>query len=69
MGRNNGAALYAPFFKFSAAKHGFAYRWVSAASGNYLTWLISRMASILFLVPYPQRQAPSQRFRFEQYLG
>ncbi len=23
---------------------------------------------ILFLVPYPQRQAPSQRFRFEQYL-
>lgn len=27
------------------------------------------MASILFLMPYPQGQAPSQRFRFEQYLG
>lgn len=27
------------------------------------------MASILFLTPYPQGQAPSQRFRFEQYLG
>lgn len=26
------------------------------------------MANILFLVPYPQGQAPSQRFRFEQYL-
>jgi glycosyltransferase involved in cell wall biosynthesis len=25
------------------------------------------MASILFLVPYPAGQAPSQRFRFEQY--
>jgi glycosyltransferase involved in cell wall biosynthesis len=24
---------------------------------------------ILFIVPYPQGQAPSQRFRFEQYLG
>jgi hypothetical protein len=27
------------------------------------------MAKILFLIPYPQGQAPSQRFRFEQYLG
>lgn len=27
------------------------------------------MANILFLMPYPQGQAPSQRFRFEQYLG
>jgi glycosyltransferase involved in cell wall biosynthesis len=27
------------------------------------------MAKILFLAPYPQGQAPSQRFRFEQYLG
>jgi glycosyltransferase involved in cell wall biosynthesis len=27
------------------------------------------MAMILFLIPYPQGQAPSQRFRFEQYLG
>jgi glycosyltransferase involved in cell wall biosynthesis len=27
------------------------------------------VASILFLVPYPPGQAPSQRFRFEQYLG
>ncbi len=26
------------------------------------------MASILFLVPYPLGRAPSQRFRFEQYL-
>jgi len=26
------------------------------------------MASILFLVPYPHGRAPSQRFRFEQYL-
>lgn len=26
------------------------------------------MAVILFLMPYPQGQAPSQRFRFEQYL-
>ena len=25
--------------------------------------------SILFLVPYPEGQAPSQRFRFEQYLS
>ncbi len=24
---------------------------------------------ILFLIPYPLKQAPSQRFRFEQYLG
>lgn len=27
------------------------------------------MSNILFLVPYPSGQAPSQRFRFEQYLG
>ena len=27
------------------------------------------MSKILFLMPYPQGQAPSQRFRFEQYLG
>ena len=27
------------------------------------------MARIIFLVPYPLGQAPSQRFRFEQYLG
>lgn len=26
------------------------------------------MSRILFLVPYPLRQSPSQRFRFEQYL-
>jgi len=26
------------------------------------------MANILFLVPYPRGRAPSQRFRFEQYL-
>ncbi|RZJ57545.1 MAG: glycosyltransferase family 1 protein [Hymenobacter sp.] len=27
------------------------------------------MSKILFLTPYPHGQAPSQRFRFEQYLG
>lgn len=27
------------------------------------------MARILFLIPYPVGKAPSQRFRFEQYLG
>jgi glycosyltransferase involved in cell wall biosynthesis len=27
------------------------------------------MSKILFLAPYPPGQAPSQRFRFEQYLG
>ena len=27
------------------------------------------MSKIVFLTPYPQGQAPSQRFRFEQYLG
>ena len=27
------------------------------------------MARILFLTPYPAGRAPSQRFRFEQYLG
>lgn len=27
------------------------------------------MSRILFLVPYPLRQSPSQRFRFEQYLA
>ena len=27
------------------------------------------MAHILFLIPYPVAEAPSQRFRFEQYLG
>lgn len=27
------------------------------------------MSKILFLMPYPHGQAPSQRFRFEQYLG
>ena len=24
--------------------------------------------SIIFIVPYPQNEAPSQRFRFEQYI-
>ena len=27
------------------------------------------MARILFFTPYPAGRAPSQRFRFEQYLG
>ena len=27
------------------------------------------MSKIIFLTPYPHGQAPSQRFRFEQYLG
>lgn len=29
----------------------------------------SKLKSILFITPYPKSVAPSQRFRFEQYLG
>lgn len=37
--------------------------------GNYTSELLLMVRKILFLVPYPLTESPSQRFRFEQYFN